>query len=269
MCCISRMRQSVGQAGGDDPWRARRRLEHLHSRLHDPAHYRIVLFDQRGAGKSTPAPRSSPTPPATSSPTWSCASISRSSAGSRAAAPGLDPGAGLCERHPRGSASWSCAASSRCAASSSNGSTRRAPAASFPMPGKIRTHTAGRARRHDRCLLPAADRRRSGPRAALRPRLSHGRARRSRCCPIWRGWRASAPTSSPSPSHRSSAIISFMAAFERDGQLDRGGRTGWPISLASSSMAAMTFARRWPMPGTSNGHGRRRHCASSRTPDTP
>ena len=32
-------------------------------RFFDPAHYRVILFDQRGCGRSKPSPRPMPTPP--------------------------------------------------------------------------------------------------------------------------------------------------------------------------------------------------------------
>ena len=42
------------QAGGVAAWRARRRHQPGHAALLDPRAYRIVLFDQRGCGRSTP-----------------------------------------------------------------------------------------------------------------------------------------------------------------------------------------------------------------------
>ena len=101
--------------------------------------YRVVLFDQRGCGRSTPhasrlAPTCSTTPPGTWSPTWSgCAARWASSAGwcsaGRGAAPWRWP---TPRRTPSGSANWSCAASSRCGARSCTGSTSSGASLLFP-----------------------------------------------------------------------------------------------------------------------------------------
>jgi pimeloyl-ACP methyl ester carboxylesterase len=48
------MRQSRTAAGRGPAWRPRRRLQPAMRRFFDPAHYRIVLFDQRGCGRSRP-----------------------------------------------------------------------------------------------------------------------------------------------------------------------------------------------------------------------
>jgi proline iminopeptidase len=51
-----------GPGGGCSP---------THRRLFDPARYDVLLFDQRGCGRSTPMPSWRPTPPGTWWPTWS------------------------------------------------------------------------------------------------------------------------------------------------------------------------------------------------------
>ena len=117
-----------------------------------PAAYRIVLFDQRGCGKSRPhAEPASTTPPGIWSRTWSgCASTWASSAGRSSAAPGARRSRWPTpQTHPDGSPSWCCAASSCCAAGRSTGSTRtRGAAALYPGPvGALpRADPAGRAR---------------------------------------------------------------------------------------------------------------------------
>ena len=96
-------------------WRSRRRLDPVMRRYHDPSRYRIVLFDQRGCGRSTPHASSRRTPPGISSTTSSsCASISGSSAGRCSAAHGARRSRSLTPRPtPSGRPSSCCAASSR------------------------------------------------------------------------------------------------------------------------------------------------------------
>ena len=48
------MRQRAGPAGGGASWWSRQRLLAQQRRFFDPAVFRIVLFDQRGCGRSTP-----------------------------------------------------------------------------------------------------------------------------------------------------------------------------------------------------------------------
>ena len=115
-------------------------------------------------------------------------SISGSSAGSCAAAPGARPWRWpMRSAIPSGSASWSCAAFSRCAASSSNGSTRRAAAASFPMPGKPIASPIPPAERGD--MIAAYYRRLTGA----------DPAERLRCARAWSQWEGATISLLPDP----------------------------------------------------------------------
>ena len=85
-----------------------------HRRFFDPGYYRIVIFDQRGAGRSTPLGES----PTTRTPIWSptskrCASSSASRAGWCSAARGARPWRWpMPRRIPSAAWAWCCAASS-------------------------------------------------------------------------------------------------------------------------------------------------------------
>ena len=222
-------------------------------RFHDPARYRIVLFDQRGGGKSTPARRAR-----RANTTWAPrrrhgaaapASRHRALAAVRRLL-GLDAGARLCpDAIPSGSASWCCAASSRCAASELDWFYQEGAARLFPDAWEeYRERRSRRAERGD--MIAAYYRRLTGAdpaeRLRRRPRLEPvgGRddlaAARSGA-----GGARSAPTSSPSPSPASSATISCMAASSSatTSCIERR-RHGCRTSPASSCMAATTCARR-------------------------
>src|SRR3546814_700958 len=115
-------------------------------RFHDPAKYRIVLFDQRGAGQSTPHAD------LTDNTTWDLVEDIeklRVKLGIEKwqvfAVPGVRPWRWPTrKRIPSASPSWCCGASSCCGAGRWNGSTRRAPRACSPTPGSI---TSRRSRR--------------------------------------------------------------------------------------------------------------------------
>ena len=116
-------------------------------RFHDPAKYRIVLFDQRGSGRSTPHAD------LVDNTTWHLVAdieTLREKLGIErwqvfGGSLGFDARAGL-RREASASASpnWCCAASSCCAAGSWSGSTRKARRACSPMRGST---TSRRSRR--------------------------------------------------------------------------------------------------------------------------
>ena len=129
-------------------------------RFHDPAKYRIVLFDQRGSGRSTPHAD------LVDNTTWHLvADIEklREKLGIErwqvfGGSLGLDAGAGLRARRIRSaSPNWCCAASSCCAAGSWSGSTRKARRACSPMRGSTTSRAIPPVERHD--LISAFHRR--------------------------------------------------------------------------------------------------------------
>ena len=146
-----------GPGGGTD---ARMR------RFFDPRRYRIVLFDQRGCGQSTPHAeprRQHHLGPRRRHRAAARAPRHRALAGVRRLL-GLDARARLrADASRRASPSWCCAASSCCGARSSSGSTRAARARRRCSPTCGRQYVApiprGRARRHDARVLPAAHQR--------------------------------------------------------------------------------------------------------------
>ena len=114
-----------GPGAGTSPW---------HRRFFDPERYRIILFDQRGCGRSTPH-ASEPDADLRHNTTWHLVGdmellrrnfgidrwqVFGGSWGARWRSPTR-------RRIPRPSARSCCAASSRSAASNSSGSTRAAP----------------------------------------------------------------------------------------------------------------------------------------------
>ena len=109
-----------------------------HRRLFDPERYRVLLFDQRGCGRSTPFASLE------ANTTWHLvADIERlrAHAGGRALAGvrrllGQHPGAGLRPDPSRARRpSWCCAGSSRCGAGSCSGTTSTAPRCCSPTSG--------------------------------------------------------------------------------------------------------------------------------------
>ena len=117
-----------GPGGGSNP---------TMRRFHDPSHYRIILFDQRGCGRSTPNASLE------ANTTWHLVADMerlREASGHRALAGvrrlvGLDAGARLRrDGIPSASTASSCAASSWCAGRSCSGSTSRAAAGFIPTP---------------------------------------------------------------------------------------------------------------------------------------
>ena len=197
-----------GPGGGSNP---------TMRRFHDPATTASSSSISAAAAARRPTPRSKPTPPGTSSPTWSaCARHSASSAGSSSAARGARRWRSPTPR-PIPSASRLILRGIFLAAPrrASNGSTRRAAAGfSRAFEDYRERHPAGRARRHDRRLSPPPHR--SRPARA---------ARRREGLELWEGSTlslaagprahppASAPTPMRSPSRASSATTSSMRGF--------------------------------------------------------
>jgi len=106
--------------------------------FHDPAAYRIVLFDQRGSGQSTPMLRLKRTLPGISWRTLrSCGSISGSTSGRSSADLGAAPCHSLMLRSIRSERLNLCCAESFFAGQKrSNGSIRTDAVGSSPMFGK-------------------------------------------------------------------------------------------------------------------------------------
>jgi hypothetical protein len=115
-------------------------------RFHDPAKYRIILFDQRGSGRSTPHAD------LVDNTTWDLvADIEKLARSSPSTNGRCSAAAGVRRWHwpmrkniPSASPNWSCAGSSCCAAGSWSGSTRRAHRGCSPMHGST---TSMRSRR--------------------------------------------------------------------------------------------------------------------------
>ena len=143
-------------------------IEPIYPRYFNPKKWRIVLFDQRGCGKSKPHAELK------ENTTWDlvadierCASTSASSAGWSSA------GAGAARWHwptprptPSAAKASSCAASSCSATRNCAGSTRRAPISSSPTPGRTTsTHPAEGKRRPGQSLPPPPDQ--PGPQTRL------------------------------------------------------------------------------------------------------
>ncbi|MCP1679515.1 proline iminopeptidase [Kerstersia gyiorum] len=108
-------------------------------RFHNPERYRIVLFDQRGCGRSTPHADLS------NNTTWHLVedieTLRRHLGIERWQVFGGSWGSTLAlayaERHPEQVLHiWCCAAFSWCVAGSLNGFTRKGPATCSPIPGK-------------------------------------------------------------------------------------------------------------------------------------
>ena len=167
-----------------------RRCSPDHRRLFDPERYCVLLFDQRGCGRSTPAclaRHQHDLAPGRRHRAAAQLAGRRAMAGVRRLL-GLDAGAGLCARRIR----------RRCRELVVRGifTLRRAElrwyyqeGASWLFPdlweGFLAPIPAGRARRPDGRLPPAAGRQR--PRRAAEPAPAPGacgKARPSRCCPI-------------------------------------------------------------------------------------
>ena len=130
------MRQARRQAGRVPPRRTGRRHQSGHAPLLDPTRYRIVLFDQRGCGRSTPhaeLERQHHLAPRRRHRAAARASRHRALAGVRRLVGQRPSRSRTPRRIPSGSPSWCCAASSRCGGRSSTGSTRRG-AADLPRP---------------------------------------------------------------------------------------------------------------------------------------
>ena len=89
----------------------------VHRRFFDPDFWRVVIFDQRGAGRSRPLGSLPTTPPPTWSPTSSaCAAISASTAGCCSAAPGARRWRSPTPRPTRSASPAACCAASSSAA---------------------------------------------------------------------------------------------------------------------------------------------------------
>ena len=188
-------------------------------RFHDPAHYRIVLFDQRGCGRSTPSAELD------DNTTWDLvADMEQLRAASR------HRRAGSCSA-ARGARRWRWPMPRRHPERVSDMvlrgifTLRRAelewfyqegahwifPEAWEPYRGD---DPAGRARRHDRGLLPPPDRPRPGRTAGRSKRLEHvGRLGAVAVPRPGAGQPFRLPTPTPSPSRGSSAITSSTADF--------------------------------------------------------
>jgi proline iminopeptidase len=163
-----------GPGGGTDP-RMRR--------FFDPKRYRIVLFDQRGCGRSRRTHSS-----LVDNTTWHLVGdIERlrgtwaSTAGRCSAAPGARRWRWPTRRRiPSASPSWCCAASSCCAAGSSAGSTNRPTAPRRCSPTSTR-NTCGRSRPPSAATMMQAYYRRL---TSDDPRV---RAEAARAWSIWEG----------------------------------------------------------------------------------
>jgi len=70
-------------------------------RLFDPKLYDVILFDQRGCGKSTPYASLEANPPGTGGESSGCDRYAASTNGWCSAVLGLDAGAGLCRDAPQ------------------------------------------------------------------------------------------------------------------------------------------------------------------------
>ena len=206
-----------------------------HRRLFDPKLYDVILFDQRGCGKSTPHAEPRGQHDLASGRRHRAAARDgrlRQMAGVRRLL-GLDAGARLCRN-----------------ASGARQRTRRARHLHADqgrarlvlsvrrvgdVPGQVgalhRADPRGRARRHDG-RLPQAARPAPTRRCSSKPPApgASGKARRSRCCPIPRPAASSARTISPSPSPASRTTIFVHAGWLEEGQLlrDAGKLKGIP-----------------------------------------
>ena len=186
-------------------------------RYHDPRAYRIVLFDQRGCGRSTPHASLE------ENTTWHLvADIER-----------LREHLGI-ERWQVFGGSWGSTLALAYAETYPERVTelvlrgiftlRRSELEWFYQDGcswifpdafedYLRRHPRGRARRHDRGLSPAPDRSRSRPCSSMpRGPGARGKARPCRCFPTPSAYAASPRTTTRSPSPASSATTSSMAA---------------------------------------------------------
>ncbi len=176
-------------------------------RFFDPAHYRIVLFDQRGCGRSTPHAE------LTDNTTWHLvddietpaqASGHRALAGVRRLV-GLDARARLRADAPRARERDSCcAASSCCAAGRWNGSTRTAATRSIPTRGRNTSSRFPAVERAD--LMGAYYRRLTSPDAAVQ--LEAAKA--------WSIWEGGTSFLAPSADYiASTGADEFALAFAR------------------------------------------------------
>ncbi len=189
-------------------------------RFHDPEHYRIILFDQRGCGRSTPNASLE------ANTTWHLvADMER-----------LREALGI-DRWQVFGGSWGSTLALAYAADASR--ARREPHPARHLPGAPRgaamvlpaglqldlsrclrrlreRHPGGRARRHDRRLSQAADRSRPAGACWRRPRRgAYGKARPCRSSRTPSASATSAPTPTPSPSRASSATTSSTPASLR------------------------------------------------------
>ena len=245
-----------------------------HRRLFDPERYRVLLFDQRGCGRSTPFASLE------ANTTWHLvADIERlrAHAGRRALAGvrrllGQHAGAGLCPDPSRARRpSWSCAGSSRCGAGSCSGTTSTAPRSLFPDKWERFLAPIPADERDD--LIAAYRRRLTDPDPAVQ--LAAARA--------WSLWEGETITLLPerrlqppvrrrrvraAPSPGSRTTISSMPAGSRRASCC-ATRTGCARSPASSSRAATTSPRPPPPPGTCTAPGPRPSSSWSRAPATP
>ena len=171
-----------GPGGGSSP---------EHRRQFNPDKYKILVFDQRGCGKSTPYASLE------ANTTWHLVDDieklrTRGRQGRQMDGVRRLAGARPCRSPtprtiPSGSPSWCCAASSCSTNMRSTGCTRTAaPTPIYPdrLGGVPRADPGSRARRPGRSLSQAADRRRPAGAAGRRQGVEQmGRRRPSPCCP--------------------------------------------------------------------------------------
>ena len=241
-------------------------------RFFDPDQYRIVLFDQRGCGQSTPhaglgehhlgpggGHREAARPPG-----------HPALAGVRRLL-GLHPGPGLCRGPPPArSPNWCCAASSCCASGRSTGSTSAAPAPSSRTPGTLPgAHPRARAGRPAERLPPAPDQRRTRRCAWPRPEAwSRWEGSTSKLLPDPDFTAHTKTRRSPWPSPASSATTSSHGAGSRRGPA-AAGRGRAPRHPGGDRPGPLRRGvphgdRLGPAPRP----GRRRTSSSPRTPGT-
>ena len=167
-----------------------------HRRLFDPTRYDVLLFDQRGCGRSTPHAGLE------ANTTWHLVAdierlrecMRRRAAGWCSAAPGARRWRSPMPRPiPSGSPSWSCAASSRCAAAELDWYYQGGASLLFPDKWERFLAPIPEAERGD--LIGAYRRRLTGddrgaPARGRQGLERCGKARPSRCCPIPRSRQA-------------------------------------------------------------------------------
>ncbi len=253
-----------GPGGGSNP---------TMRRCHDPARYRIILFDQRGCGRSTPHASLE------HNTTWDLvADMER-----------IRERLGI-ERWQLFGGSWGSTLSLAYAETHPDRVSsiilrgvfllREAElrwfytdGASWLFPDAFERYQAEIPPDERGDMIAAYYRRLTHSDRAVRsppPRPgAFGRARPSRSTRIPTASAISPTRSTPSPSPASSATTSTIAASSiRTANFSRT-RTASPTSPASSCMAATTPARRSATPGICIRHGQRRSCAWCRTLATP